>query len=162
MPLPTKVSESFRRLNPQVFGAGTIKEYSTVPNAVRGGLGVNNFAEIANEQPAGPKYRSKWEREFHEILKARFPGAWIEYEPMSLKLADRAKYTPDFGVVDRMNPNPALATKVVFWEVKGHWREAARVRIKVAARLYPWARFIAVVKQKKRDGGGWKEEIFQP
>lgn len=41
-------------------------------------------------------------------------------------------------------------------ETKGFWREAARVRIKVAAGLYPYFRFVAV----ERKGGGWEFEEF--
>jgi hypothetical protein len=48
---------------------------------------------------------------------------------------------------------------LLLYEVKGMWREAARVRIKVAADRHPF-RFIAVTKRLVRDGGGWKEELF--
>jgi len=41
-------------------------------------------------------------------------------------------------------------------ETKGHWREAARVRIKVAADLYPWFKFVAVKWDKKQ----WVYEDF--
>lgn len=40
-------------------------------------------------------------------------------------------------------------------EVKGHWEDDARVKIKVAAELYPF-KFIAVRKQK----GAWLFEEF--
>lgn len=109
---------------------------------------------MPTEAEAEPKYRSKLEREFHWVLRERHPGSWIEHEPIKLKLARGAWFTPDYCVTTR----PAL----IFYEVKGFWREAARVRIKVAARLYPWAKFIAVRKRKKKDGGGWEEELFTP
>lgn len=106
-----------------------------------------------------PRYRSKWERDFHIELLTRFSKDQIEFEPITLKLAHRAKYTPDFCVVEMTHGG---AVRLVFFEVKGHWREAARVRIKVAARLFPWAQFIAVKKRKKNEGGGWSEEVFRP
>jgi len=40
-------------------------------------------------------------------------------------------------------------------EVKGFWRDDARVKIRVAASLYPF-RFVAVTKTK----GGWDIEEF--
>jgi hypothetical protein len=144
-------SESFRRLNAGMFSA---------PNPLA------NVLEPADEGreplPMLPRYRSKWEAEYHEILKSRF--GTVEHEPLRLKIGRAAYYKPDFLVVGGFNPANEILHPVnmIFYEVKGHWREAARVRIKVAASKYPWARFVAVVKQKKRDGGGWKEEVFQP
>ena len=44
-------------------------------------------------------------------------------------------------------------------EVKGHWMEDARVKMKVAADMYPF-RFIAVQPIAKKAGGGWKVEVF--
>jgi hypothetical protein len=40
-------------------------------------------------------------------------------------------------------------------EVKGFWQDDARVKIKVAASIYPF-KFIAVKKAK----GGWEREEF--
>ena len=40
-------------------------------------------------------------------------------------------------------------------EVKGHWVDDARVKIKVAADMYPF-RFIAI----KAAGGNWQTEEF--
>jgi hypothetical protein len=44
-------------------------------------------------------------------------------------------------------------------EVKGFWTDDARVKIKVAADLYPF-RFIAAQALPKKQGGGWKIEEF--
>jgi hypothetical protein len=74
------------------------------------------------------------------------------FERIKLRLADRTFYTPDFDVM-------RLDGRLEFHEVKGVWRDDARVKIKVAAAQYPF-RFIAVSKRKKRDGGGWHTETF--
>lgn len=153
------VSEAVRRMNPELFGGPPVVAPKVKPLKY-----ANEVAEelARKEQPPGPRYRSKWEAQFHEVLKARF--ACVEHEPLRLKLGRRAYYKPDFLVVggfNMVNEN-RQPVNMIFYEVKGQWREAARVRIKVAASKYPWAKFIAVVKQKKKDGGGWKEEVFQP
>jgi hypothetical protein len=44
-------------------------------------------------------------------------------------------------------------------EVKGFWEDDARVKVKVAASLFPF-RFIAVTAIAKKHGGGWKVEEF--
>lgn len=44
-------------------------------------------------------------------------------------------------------------------EVKGHWQDDARVKVKVAADQYP-VRFVAVKSAAAKDGGGWHTEEF--
>ena len=79
--------------------------------------------------------------------------AWWAYEPVKLYLTDGKKtsYTPDFMV--RMNDG-----KIRFDEVKGFWRDDARVKIKVAAFRYPFFSFQAMSMLRK--GKGWKIEQF--
>lgn len=83
-----------------------------------------------------------------EGLKRAGGVLWYRFEPMRLRLANGAWYKPDFGV--KLSDG-----SFEFHETKGFWREAARVRIKVAAELFPF-RFIAVT----RGGGNWKREEF--
>jgi hypothetical protein len=71
-----------------------------------------------------------------------------DFEPEKLRLADATFYTPDFRI---QWPDGSIS----FDEVKGHWEDDARVKIKVAARLHPY-QFRAV----QRDGNGWKYENF--
>lgn len=75
--------------------------------------------------------------------------AWFAFEAIKLRLADGAWYTPDFAVlrvVGDLQDHDALE----FHEVKGGFiREAALVRLKVAASMYPF-RFLLV--QITRDG----------
>lgn len=78
--------------------------------------------------------------------------AWFKFEGLKLRLADNTFYTPDFAV---MLTDGALECH----EVKGFWHDDARVKIKVAADLYP-LRFIAVKALPKKAGGGWSMEAF--
>lgn len=73
---------------------------------------------------------------------------WFKFEGIKLRLGAGAYFTPDFFV---MNADGGLEVH----EVKGFWREAARVRIKTAAEMYPF-RFIAV----KKNGLMWDMEEF--
>jgi hypothetical protein len=87
--------------------------------------------------------------------KAReFIHAW-HYEAFNLRLAGRTFYKPDFMVVRGDGC-------VEFHEVKGHFEEQAKVRIKCAAELHPYFVFQLVRKRAKKDGGGWAiEEVGQ-
>lgn len=87
-----------------------------------------------------------------ELLKRAGEVAWYRFEGLKLRLADNTFYTPDFAVM-------LCNGQMECHEVKGFWAEDARVKIKVAAEMYPF-RFIAIKVRPKRDGGGWSEEEF--
>jgi hypothetical protein len=90
-------------------------------------------------------------RELHEAVMIG-DVLWFKFEGFKLRLADNTFYTPDFAVV--------LSTRELeCHEVKGFWQEDARVKIKVAAEMYPF-RFVAVQALSKKQGGGWKREVF--
>lgn len=79
--------------------------------------------------------------------------AWFKFEGLKLRLADNTFYTADFAVMNRDGV-------MELHEVKGFWQDDARVKIKVAADLYPF-RFIAVKPRAKKNGGGWEREVFE-
>jgi hypothetical protein len=95
---------------------------------------------------------NKWEAAYAERLRIERDITrtidWFGFEAYSLRLAAGARFTPDFAV--------RISDRLEFHEVKGFWREAALVRIKVAAELYPWHKFVVVRKQKVSEGGGWE------
>ncbi len=65
----------------------------------------------------------------------------------------RCTYMPDFMVI--------LPTGVIeFHEVKGYFRDDARVKIKAAAKQFHWFAFKAATRQSKKRGGGWDIEEF--
>ena len=87
-----------------------------------------------------------------EWLKNTGKVAWYKFEGMTFRLAKDTRYTPDYMVM--------LSTgQLEAHEVKGHWQDDARVKIKVAADMYP-IKFIAIKKKTKKDGGGWQVEEF--
>ncbi len=83
-----------------------------------------------------------------EMLKHAGAIHWYAFETTKFRLADKTYYTPDFVVMTNLGE----------WEVhevKGHWEDDARVKIKVAAERIPML-FIAV----KASGDGWKFEYI--
>lgn len=77
---------------------------------------------------------------------------WHKFEAVKLRLADNTFYSPDFTV---LNKDGFLEMH----EVKGFWMDDAKVKIKVAASIYPF-KFIAVKVRAKKYGGGWEKEEF--
>jgi hypothetical protein len=78
-------------------------------------------------------------------------AAW-KFEPFRLKLAPSTFFNIDFEVV--------LNTGLIeLHEVKGHWEDDARVKIKVAATMFPEFKFLAVTWNRSE---GWKFEEFRP
>ena len=100
--------------------------------------------------------RNKTEAAYEQTLEdMRIAGdvLWYRFEGVKLRLADNTFYTPDFAVM--------LSSGVMeLHEVKGFWQDDARVKIKVAAELYPF-RFIAARPLPKKAGGGWQIEVFE-
>ena len=86
--------------------------------------------------------------QYLELLKRSGSIVWYEFEAIKLRLAKKTFYTPDFLV---MRADGILECH----EVKGHWEDDARVKVKVAAEKFPFV-FRAVKKIK----GGWQEEVF--
>jgi hypothetical protein len=105
-------------------------------------------AGVMNKTEAAFARHLEYLRNVGEVL-------WFAYEPFSLRLARRTRYTPDFVVV--------LADgTTVLREVKGrkgetyYCRETSKVKVKLAGELFGWP--IAIVWPLK--GGGWGSEDF--
>lgn len=77
---------------------------------------------------------NRWERRYaDEVLAVRkIAGevAWWSWESIKVRLAKRTWYTPDFAV-------KLVTGELEFHEVKGHWRDDAKVKVKVVASMYP-------------------------
>jgi hypothetical protein len=87
-----------------------------------------------------------------EALKVAGQIQWFRFEGLKLRLADKTFYTPDFAV---MRDDGVMECH----ECKGFWMDDARVKIKVAAEMYPF-RFMAAKQRSKKSGGGWEYEVF--
>lgn len=99
---------------------------------------------------------NKLEAAYAQHLEARRAAGEIAdfgFERIKLRLARSTFYTPDFDVV-------LLDGAVEIHETKGYWQEDARIKIKVAAGMFPAFRFFGIRKRKARDGGGWDVERF--
>ena len=114
--------------------------------------------ELVKTSKPSPRVKNKWESKYAEYLEImRRTGeisAW-RFEPIRLRLANSAWFKPDFLVVARNEDKDCDVFQ--FHEVKGFWREAAKVRIKVAAELFPFFDFIVV---KWKDGNWEKERLW--
>ena len=98
---------------------------------------------------------NKTEAAYAALLEQRKQAGeilWYTFEGIKLRLADNTFYSPDFAVM-------GVGGELSMHEVKGFWRDDARVKIKVAAELYPF-QFIAVQPRAKKHGGSWEEEEF--
>lgn len=98
------------------------------------------------------------EKAYADELEARKKSGEIldyKFEPITLKIAKDTRYTPDFFVM-------MADCTLEFHEVKGHWQDDAKVKIKVAAAQFPMFAFNAIFKNTKKEGGGFRSEYFAP
>lgn len=88
------------------------------------------------------------ERKYDEVLncrKLRGEIFWYAFEAITLVLAPDTRYTPDFIIM--------LADGTIeIHEVKGWMEEAAFVRLKVAASLFPFIFRLVKIRPKKLGG----------
>jgi hypothetical protein len=78
---------------------------------------------------------------------------WYRFEGVKLRLADNCFLTVDFAVL-------ASDGVLEMHDVKGSrfiYQDDAKVKMKVAAEMYPF-RFKVVFPRSKHDGGGWDIE----
>ena len=104
---------------------------------------------------------NKQESAFADWLEAQKRAGeilWYKYEPFTFRLGNRTSYTSDFIAI-------RADAHIVAYEIKGYWtgrHQHSRVKIKVAAAMFPWIHFVGVQKKPKKDGGGWEFEEFKP
>ncbi len=97
--------------------------------------------------------RNKTEAAYAEHLKAeQYAGrvAWFKFEGVKLRLADNTFLTVDFAVM-------TADCSLEMHDVKGApaiYTDDAKVKMKVAARFFPFV-FRVAFPRKVKDGGGW-------
>ena len=90
---------------------------------------------------------NKTEKAYLLHLRCILPrDAYIGIQNITLKLGDDCRFTPDFSYINENG-------RMTFVDIKGFQREDALVKIKAASRMFRWARFVIVTKEKT----GWNE-----
>ena len=84
-----------------------------------------------------------------ELLKKSGEISDYRFEAATLRLAPKTTYTPDFLVV---------SDHIILYEVKGFRRDDAMVKLKVAAKMFPFFEFILVTQDRQ----GWKHTKIEP
>jgi hypothetical protein len=85
------------------------------------------------------KTERDWAKMLESLRKSGDVREW-HYEAVTLKVGEDCRYTPDFMVV---YPDGHIG----FDEVKGFWRDDAKVKIRTAAKQFPFV-FRAVQREK--------------
>ena len=108
-------------------------------------------------EPPGLKM-NRTEADWAASLEAMRRGGEIRcwrFEALKFRLAAATFYTPDFFVITSEGA-------VEIHEVKGFWRDDARVKWKVAAAAWPEFTWKAIQREKRRGGlgaSGWRIEV---
>lgn len=104
---------------------------------------------------------NKTEAAFTAWLRAH--GLVVHPQGVTLLLANGLRYTPDdFAPASAVTEYATADHRPTFYEVKGFARDDAVAKLKMAARVHDWARFVLATKRPKRDGGGWALETVLP
>ena len=146
--LPLNPSESVRRRNPGLF-LNSGAPVNTAARLVRK-VGEDHPVNLKHVVTTDEDKLNKTEKRFLSYLRAGHCGH-IGIQNVTLKLAHDCRLTPDFNYPD--------TDGIIFIDVKGFQREDALIKMKVAARLFLWAKF-AIVKERK--GGAWDFKWVKP
>ncbi len=106
------------------------------------------------ERPSANSKMNGWEKEMELMLRQRLQTGEITqfwFECMKFRLGDGSYYIPDFIVA---YPDGRLHA----FEVKGYWRDDARVKTRVFAALYPQIGITVAYKKNKQ----WQWEVINP
>jgi hypothetical protein len=169
-------SESFRKLNPGFFGRPPRADEMVypIPNPRTGEVINMTSKDIMSMTEVGMQLKpkdelerlksnitqrpsldeqklNKTEKAFLNLLRHGSKSIWIGIQAITLKLGDDCRYTPDFFALHQDGSLHAI-------EVKGFWRDDARVKIKVAARMYSFIQFTAAQYKNK----AWHYEEIKP
>jgi hypothetical protein len=87
---------------------------------------------------------NKLESAWLAVLRADITLAWVGVHALTFKIGDDCRYTPDFIALN-------LDGELITYETKGFMRDDARVKLKVAARMFPFVGFVLV----ERKAGAW-------
>ena len=124
-----------------------------------GGIDVRGNVIAAPPKPRlrqSSKGPNKTELAAAAWLRAEYQGQLVIEQGVTLVLANGLRYTPDLFL-----PDPG-ASRPHFYEVKGFMRDDAAAKLKMAARVHPWAVFYLLTKRPKHRGGGWAlEEVLR-
>ena|SRR5690349_3751029 len=97
---------------------------------------------MAPPKTRGPNKTEAAYGDYLELLRRHGDVDWFRFEAIKLKLANGTWYKPDYPVIVR--------GELQLHEVKGFMREAARVRLNVAAAQFPWRFFLV-----RHQNGHW-------
>jgi hypothetical protein len=81
---------------------------------------------------------------------------WFKFEGVKLRLADNTFYTPDFAVMlsnGQMEMHEVKGARAIF-------ADDAKVKVKIAAELYPFP-FVVAFPVPKNRGGGWEFDRYE-
>jgi hypothetical protein len=83
---------------------------------------------------------NKLESAWLAVLRADITLAWVGVHALTFKIGDDCRYTPDFIALN-------LDGELIAYETKGFMRDDARVKLKVAARMFPFVGFVLVERK---------------
>lgn len=121
-----------------------------------------NFTRYAKGRKRKVGQANKTERRYADVLALRKLAnevEWYRFEGLKVRLADGAFYTPDYAVMladGTLECHEVKAGKLdkATGLIMMLCEEASKVRVKVAAEMYPIA-FVFAVERPKKAGGGF-------
>lgn len=147
--LPDNPSQSLKRLNPHLYPKEPVIAAPSPVSAPKKGVPVNVKKPKVN----------KTEARYFEYLKRMNPGEWISAQCLTFVLANDCRFTPDVVMIGAADKLVAIDVKAKWKGTKGpHVEDDALVKLKVAARTFPWCLFYIAWEEN----GHWEHRQIEP
>lgn len=146
---PDKLKQLFPYASQSTIRRNQADNTARLPHSVVQDAGVKK-SEMTIKPTTDEAKLNKTERAYMQYISL-LGYVWIGVQNITLKLGNDTRFTPDFSTIDADG-------NLRFIDVKGFQREDALIKIKVAARLFPFAEFVIVKKNKS----GWDHNYVKP
>ena len=108
-------------------------------------MSVRRITKLAKARRVAGRMNG-YEAEYEQLFLMQKPHG---FEQWTFRLGDDCRYTPDFWVQEADDT-------ITIIEVKGHWMDGAKEKIRIASEMYPMFRWQAFRRVKKV----WQVEHF--
>lgn len=139
------IGDTVAKLNPQLFNTDSQQAQA---------MEMNRRLQLRPSTDEGKLNQN--EKLYLEFLRGSQPQ-WYGIQAITLKLGHDTRFTPDFWALDD-NGLRAIDVKATWSNGKVHIEDDAMVKLKIAARLFPFIHFLIAW----REGTIWQHRPIKP
>ena len=149
--MPTFTQADVDEYNARQAAASAVRKETASTACQKTCVPLESSAAFALAESTDEAHLNKTERSYLARLRANAEVQWVGIQNVTLKLGDDCRFTPDFCYI--------IGGRMTFVDTKGGFiREDSIIKIKTAARMFRWAKFVVAQLNKCQ----WTEKEIKP